>query len=98
VLKPAVVFFGENVPRARVERAVHALAEADALLVVGSSLMAFSGYRFCLAAREMGRPVAALNLGRTRADDLLSMKVVADCGPALQAAARLLLDPTRRSP
>lgn len=84
VLKPAVVFFGENVPRARVDATLCALAAADALLVVGSSLMVFSGFRFCLAAREMGKPVAAVNLGRTRADELLSLKVASDCGPALE--------------
>jgi len=84
VLKPAVVFFGENVPRGRVDATLCALADADALLVVGSSLMVFSGFRFCLAAREMGKPVAAVNLGRTRADELLSLKVASDCGTALQ--------------
>jgi NAD-dependent SIR2 family protein deacetylase len=94
VLKPAVVFFGENVPRERVEAARAALAAADALLVVGSSLMVFSGLRFCLAARDLGKPVAAVNLGRTRADDLLSLKVAADCGPALEeVVAALGLDP-----
>jgi NAD-dependent SIR2 family protein deacetylase len=85
VLKPAVVFFGENVPRARVDAAMEALRAADALLVVGSSLMVFSGYRFCLAARDAGQPVAAVNLGRTRADDLLALKVEADCGEVLEA-------------
>lgn len=83
VLKPAVVFFGENVPRPRVDAALQALRQADALLVVGSSLMVFSGYRFCLAARDAGQPVAAVNLGRTRADDLLSLKVEEDCAAAL---------------
>ena len=90
VLKPAVVFFGENVPRARVDATLCALAAADALLVVGSSLMVFSGFRFCLAAREMGKPVAAVNLGRTRADELLSLKVASDCGPALEQVADAL--------
>jgi NAD-dependent SIR2 family protein deacetylase len=84
VLKPAVVFFGENVPRSRVDAALAALAAADALLVVGSSLMVFSGFRFCLAARDLGKPVAAVNLGRTRADDLLSLKVASDCGTAFE--------------
>jgi NAD-dependent SIR2 family protein deacetylase len=83
VLKPAVVFFGENVPRARVDAAMAALRGADALLVVGSSLMVFSGFRFCLAARAAGQPVAAVNLGRTRADDLLALKVEDDCGDVL---------------
>ena len=90
VLKPAVVFFGENVPRGRVQAAMSALEEADALLVVGSSLMVYSGYRFCLAARERGKPVAAVNLGRTRADEMLSLKVVADCGTAIEGLAAAL--------
>jgi NAD-dependent SIR2 family protein deacetylase len=90
VLKPAVVFFGENVPRGRVESALEAVRDADALLVVGSSLAVYSGYRFCVAARDQGKAVAAVNLGRTRADDLFALKVVADCGDALsEAAARL---------
>ena len=84
VLKPAVVFFGENVPRSRVDASLAALAAADALLVVGSSLMVFSGFRFCLAARDLGKPVAAVNLGRTRADELLALKVASDWGTALQ--------------
>jgi NAD-dependent SIR2 family protein deacetylase len=86
LLKPAVVFFGENVPAARVDQAQRDLGEADALLVVGSSLMVYSGYRFVLAARALGRPVAALNLGRTRADELLDCKVVGDCARLLDAA------------
>lgn len=90
ILKPAVVFFGENVPRGRVEAAMAALDAADALLVVGSSLMVFSGYRFCLAARERKKPIAAVNLGRTRGDDLLCLKVAADCGTALGDAADVL--------
>lgn len=90
VLKPAVVFFGENVPRSRVDAALAALAAADALLVVGSSLMVFSGFRFCLAARELRKPVAAVNLGRTRADELLALKVASDCGPALQEVVEAL--------
>jgi NAD-dependent SIR2 family protein deacetylase len=90
VLKPAVVFFGENVPRGRADAALRALAGADALLVVGSSLMVFSGFRFCLAARDLGKPIAAVNLGRTRADELLSLKVASDCGAALTEAAQAL--------
>jgi NAD-dependent SIR2 family protein deacetylase len=90
VLKPAVVFFGENVPKGRVQSALDALARSDGLLVVGSSLMVFSGYRFCLAARDLGKPVAAVNLGRTRADEMLALKVVADCGDALEEAASAL--------
>ncbi|MGY8524082.1 NAD-dependent protein deacetylase [Paracidovorax citrulli] len=85
-IKPDVVFFGDSVPRERVDAVHAALARADALLVVGSSLMVYSGYRFCLAAAREGKPVAALNMGRTRADDLLALKIAAPCGPALMAA------------
>src|SRR5262249_24471549 len=70
LLKPDVVFFGENVPRARVTAAHEALHQADAMLVVGSSLMVYSGYRFARAAREAGLPLALLNRGVTRADDI----------------------------
>lgn len=84
ILKPDVVFFGENVPKARVADCYQALADADGVLVVGSSLMVFSGYRFCLAAAEMGKKVALVNRGKTRADDLAHLKVEGDCGDVLQ--------------
>ncbi|HEV2538709.1 MAG TPA: NAD-dependent protein deacetylase [Frateuria sp.] len=83
VLKPDVVFYGENVPRDRVADALQGLEAADAVLVVGSSLMVFSGYRFVHAAARAGKPVAAVNLGRTRADPLLSLKVEQPCADAL---------------
>lgn len=83
ILKPDVVFFGENVPRERVAAAMQALEAADAMLVVGSSLMVFSGYRFAHAAAKAGKPIAAVNLGRTRADPLLSLKVEHSCAEAL---------------
>ncbi len=86
VLKPGVVFFGENVPADRVREAFAALDHADGLLVVGSSLMVFSGYRFVRAARERGLEVAALNLGRTRADAELTLKVEGDCAALLPLA------------
>jgi NAD-dependent SIR2 family protein deacetylase len=75
ILKPDVVFFGENVPLDRVTRAFAGVAGADALLVVGSSLMVYSGYRFAEAAAAAGKPIATVNLGRTRADHLLALKV-----------------------
>lgn len=90
VLKPDVVFFGDNVPRTRVDAAFAALDDADALLVVGSSLMVYSGYRFARQAARDGKPIACLNLGRTRADDLYTLKVEAPIGQTLtQLAARL---------
>ncbi|WP_081907470.1 MULTISPECIES: NAD-dependent protein deacetylase [Luteibacter] len=75
ILKPDVVFFGENVPRARVDTAWAHLARADAMLVVGSSLMVYSGYRFVLEASRKGLPIASVNLGVTRADALIDVKI-----------------------
>lgn len=83
LLKPDVVFFGENVPKARVGQAMDALERSDALLVVGSSLMVLSGYRFAQAMAGLGRPIAAVNMGRTRADHLLDLKVAERCAHAL---------------
>src|SRR5689334_21729183 len=85
MLKPDVVFFGENVPLERVQRAMAPIASSDAMLVVGSSLMIYSGYRFVTAAADAGKPVAAINIGRTRADDLLTLKIEDRCANALRA-------------
>lgn len=68
VLKPDVVFFGENVPATTVEAAWRVYEEAEVLLVVGSSLTVFSGYRFVRRAAKEGRPVGIINLGPTRGD------------------------------
>lgn len=95
LLKPDVVFYGEQVPPARVATAMAHLQRSDAMLVVGSSLMVWSGLRFVRRAVECGLPVAVVNRGRTRADELISLKVEADCG---QALAFLLADPTRARP
>lgn len=75
IVKPDVVFFGESVPLDRGKTAMQALLAADAVLVIGSSLMVYSGYRFALAAVREGKPLAAVNLGHTRADGMLSLKV-----------------------
>lgn len=85
LLKPDVVFFGESVPRERVEIAMASLQKADAVLVVGSSLMVYSGYRFVRAAAVAGKAIAAINLGRTRADELLALKIEEPCAQALAA-------------
>ena len=90
MLKPDVVFFGESVPKDRVAAARAALDDADAMLVVGSSLAVYSGYRFCEWASAQRMPIAAVNLGRTRADPLLALKVNASCGPTLTALAQRL--------
>lgn len=86
MLKPDVVFFGENVPRERYQRARDALEVADALLVAGSSLMVYSGFRFARIAHERGIPIALVNRGVIRADHLASLRIDADLGECLDAA------------
>ena len=83
MLKPDVVFFGESVPRARVEAVQAHLDAADAVLVVGSSLMVWSGFRFVRAAAQAGLPIAIVNQGTTRADSLVTLKCAEDCSQAL---------------
>jgi NAD+-dependent protein deacetylase sirtuin 4 len=89
-LKPNVVFFGENVPDDRTQAAWSLAHEAEALLVVGSSLTVYSGYRFVRDAAQRQRPVAILNLGPTRGDDLATFCVEGRTGTVLpQLAERL---------
>lgn len=83
LIKPDVVFFGENVPGERYAQAREALAVADALLVAGSSLMVYSGFRFVRQAHDAGLPIAIVNRGRTRGDDLAGLKIEEDVGAAL---------------
>ena len=91
VLKPNVVFFGDAVDRSLVQGIFASLEQAQGLLVVGSSLMVFSGFRFVRHAHQQGIPVACINPGLTRADDLFDLKVAADCGDTLtQLALRLI--------
>ena len=90
ILKPDVVFFGDNVPRQRVAEALALLEASDALLVVGSSVMVFSGYRFCRQAHRAGQPQAVLNLGRTRADPLVDLKLNTRIAEALAVAVEAL--------
>jgi len=90
LLKPDVVFFGENVLRATVEQAMADLRQSDALLVAGSSLMVYSGFRFCRDAAARDQPIVIVNDGLTRADDLATLKVAGDCGPRLERLAASL--------
>jgi NAD-dependent SIR2 family protein deacetylase len=88
VLKPAVVFFGESVPKEKVEYSMRRVDEADALLVVGSSLTVWSGFRFAKRAAERAIPIAIVNIGPTRADELATLKIEEKCGAVLASAAR----------
>jgi NAD-dependent SIR2 family protein deacetylase len=89
-LKPDVVFFGETVPRDRVERCFDLVDGAGSLLVVGSSLTVMSGYRFVLRAAKLGIPVAIVNVGPTRGDAKADVRVDAPLGAVLPALARRL--------
>jgi len=91
ILKPDVVFFGEPVPGDRVTDAQKYLQQSDALLVVGSSLMVFSGYRFARSACASGKPIAIVNRGTTRADDLATCKMTGDCADILSRTVDLLV-------
>jgi NAD-dependent SIR2 family protein deacetylase len=97
MLKPDIVYFGENVPKERVLRAYSLVDDADALLVAGSSLTVFSGYRFVRHAAARGIPIAIVNRGVTRGDDLARVKVDAGCSPILMLLAEELVDSDERS-
>ena len=88
VLMPDVVFFGGSVPRATLDAAWALFDRAELLLVVGSSLAVFSGYRFVRRAAERGVPIAIINRGPTRGDEHATLRVDARCGLALPALAR----------
>jgi NAD-dependent SIR2 family protein deacetylase len=90
MLKPDIVYFGESVPKAVVEQAFSLIEAADALLVAGSSLTVFSGYRFVRHAAARGIPVAIVNRGPTRGDDLATVKVDGGCSELLTLLAEEL--------
>lgn len=88
VLKPDVVFFGENVPAPRVEQAMAAVNGARALVIAGSSLMVFSGFRFARAAARLGVPIVVVNRGKTRADELSTLRVAGNVGEIFEQTLR----------
>ncbi|MED7669073.1 NAD-dependent protein deacetylase [Pseudomonas moraviensis subsp. stanleyae] len=89
-MKPDVVFFGENVAQPTAARALAAAENAAGLLVVGSSLMAYSAFRLCRVIAERGKPLMAINLGKTRADELLDLKIEGSCEALLPWLAEKL--------
>lgn len=97
IVKPDVVFFGESVPRDRVAEASAAVARSGALLVVGSSLMVYSGLRFVRQASQLGIAVAIINRGTTRADADAQIKIDADCGMVLESMLASLATPQHAS-
>lgn len=91
MLKPDIVYFGENVPKARVAQAYSLIEDAGALLVAGSSLTVFSGYRFVRHAASLSIPISIVNRGPTRGDDLATIKVDGGCSEMLVLLADELL-------
>jgi NAD-dependent SIR2 family protein deacetylase len=90
LLKPDIVYFGENVPKERVARAYAMVDEADALLVAGSSLTVMSGLRFVRHAAKAGMPVVVVNRGATRGDPLASLRIDAGTSQTLTALDQTL--------
>ena len=90
MFKPDIVYFGESVPKAVVQQAFSLVDGADALLVAGSSLTVFSGYRFVRHAAALGNPVAVVNRGPTRGDELATIKVEGGCSELLTLLAEEL--------
>ena len=88
--KPHVVFFGESVPRLRVEMSLWRVESSDAILFLGTSLAVFSGFRFAKKAAAKGIPIYVINVGDTRADEIAYRKIEARVGDFLSGWARLL--------
>jgi len=98
VLKPHVVFFGDNLPRGRKEALEEEVRAGDGLLVVGSSLSVFSAFRLARQAKEEGKPIAMVTAGQTRADDLLDLKLACLAGDVLPRLAGALGLPAAAAP
>jgi NAD-dependent SIR2 family protein deacetylase len=93
MLKPDIVYFGENVPKDVVAESYSLVDDADALLVAGSSLTVFSGYRFVRHASARRIPIAIINRGSSRGDDLATIKVDGGCSELLALLANELVNP-----
>lgn len=83
MLKPEIVFFGDNIPKERAEKLANLVCNSDSLFVVGSSLLVYSGYRILLHSHELGIPIAIINIGTVRGEDKAQLKISAKCGDVL---------------
>lgn len=83
MLKPEIVFFGDNVPKQRAEKLANMVCNSDALLVLGSSLHVYSGYRILLHSHDMGIPVAVVNIGKVRGEEKIQLKISTKCGSVI---------------
>ncbi|KAK5638290.1 hypothetical protein RI129_012585 [Pyrocoelia pectoralis] len=86
ILKPDIIFFGDNIPRSRVVKVEEAVSESDGILVLGSSLSVYSAYRIILQAVGLRKEIAIVNIGSTRADNCAHIKISAKCGDILKLA------------
>lgn len=84
LLKPDIVFFGDNVPKQVVDNVKNSVINSDALLVLGTSLTTFSGYRIILQAVEYNKPIAIVSIGETRADMHANIKIESRCGEVFE--------------
>ena len=92
ILKPDVVFFGGTVKKKVVHHIYQQLDDVDGLLAIGTSFRVFSGYRFCKRAHELGKLIASINPGKTRADEMFSLRISEDCGTALHDLVNTLIN------
>ncbi|XP_070151243.1 NAD-dependent protein deacylase Sirt4 isoform X1 [Polyergus mexicanus] len=83
ILKPDIIFFGDNVPRNIVQNVKNNVENSDALLILGTTLTTFSAYRIVLQAIEANKPIAIVNIGKTRADEFVNLRVEGRCGDIL---------------
>jgi NAD-dependent deacetylase sirtuin 4 len=90
IMKPTVVFFGENVPTETVERTMHHVHSSDGILVVGTSMTVYSIFRFIKAAAEKSIPISIVNIGPTRGDEFAQLKVEAQSGSFLPQVVKML--------
>jgi len=82
-LKPDIVFFGDNVPHDKVQNIKANVESLDALLILGTTLSTFSAYRIVLQAIDAKKPIAIVNIGETRADESVNLKIKGRCGDVL---------------
>ena len=89
-LMPDVVFYGGSVPKTRVQKVISTMKSCDGVLIIGSSMMVYSAYRFCKMARQLDKSIAAINLGVTRADDIVDIKIEQNCITVLNESVAAL--------
>lgn len=89
ILKPDIIFFGDNVPRDTVQSVKNNVENSDALLILGTTLTTFSAYRIVLQAVDANKPIAMVNIGKTRADEFVNLRVEGRCGDILSKVWQL---------